>query len=156
MVMKMLTELSKLCEAKLHGTRLSYVETIDDRFGDADTKKYVTTGAELQQLKALWNAATVRGARSKKQKEAVKNADIAFGAALDNSGLAGMHAEFELFGQSWNKMQASVQRTGSWSQEFEEGGMAVSAKGPKHAAQLAKAEFMKAFDSGDDDDEDWY
>lgn len=156
MVMKLLPELFKLCEAKLHGTRLSYVEMIADRFGDSETTKYVTSGAELQQLKTMWDAAAVRGARSKKQKEAVQNANRVFDEALANSELSGIHAAFELFGQSWKQVQASVMKTGSWSEEFEDGAIAISAKGPKHAAQLAKVEFMKAFDQDEDDDEDWY
>ena len=53
----------------------------------------------------------------------------------------------------WDSIKEELMKQGYWSGETEEGSAAFSAKGPKHALQLAKAAFVQLPD--DDDEEDW-
>lgn len=135
-------KLQQLQEAKTKygtsGAKLAYVEMIDDRFGDAITKKAVTSTTDLEMLY--------------KAKDRDDFDDI-----LDKNGLGNLWGMSEVLHYSWKEMKKSVQQTGSWSTEFEDGSVALSAKGPKHAKQLANMEFVKAFAQDDDgDDEDWF
>lgn len=129
-------KLTQLQEAKTQSAKLAYVEMIDDRFGDAVTKKAITSTTELEMLH-----------------KAADRDD--FDEILKKSELGDVFAVSEVLHYSWDEMKKSVQQTGSWSTEFEDGSVALSAKGPKHAKQLAHMEFVKAFDQ-DEDDEDWF
>lgn len=131
-------KVKQILEAKTAGgvSRLAYVQMIDDRYGTPITTKYVTSAQELEQLKKLYDNDK---------------------AAFEDSSLGDIYGAWEVFDDQWNDLKKSITKSGSWSTEFEDGSIAISAKGPKHAAQLAKIEFMKAFDQGEeDDDEDWY
>ena len=134
-------KLSQLQEAKLAGTKISYVEMVDDGFGSGTLRKYVTTTAEMEQI----HQAFAKKKRTKGEED-----------FIDNSSLGNALGLYEPFEYKWKEMKKAIQKTGSWSTEFDDGGIGISAKGPKHAAQLAKEEFMKAFAGEDDEDEDWY
>lgn len=132
-------KIQQLLEAKTGPTRLAYVEMIDDGSGQSMTYKYVTSVQELDYLHKMW----------KKDRNE-------FGFAIDETDLEDIRGGYEVFEEQWNKLKRSIQQTGSWATEFEDGAIGISARGPKHARQIAHVEFMKAFDQEEDDDEDWY
>ena len=121
--------LKQLFEAKIaNEQRFAYVELIEDRMGDVLVRKGIVTAARLQAM------------------------------ATDDDALDQFADEFNTFmigavlSDHWKDIQRDLKKQGYWSDMTEEGSAAFSAKGPKHAKQLAKAAFVQDYD---EDDEDW-
>jgi len=134
-------KLKQILEAKLAGTKLAYAEMVDDGFGSGTMNKYVTNTAEMDQLIKAF------AGKDRASEDFIEKG---------GHGLEGAWGLYEPFGNKWKEMKKAIQKTGSWSTEFDDGGIGISAKGPKHAAKLAKEEFMKVFGGEDGDEEDWY
>ena len=119
----------------LHEARLAtqqkfaYVELLEDRMGDTSAQRAVIPGDVLRRIAT--------------DDEAFE--DWAEGQQVYMLG--GVLQDY------WDSIKEDLSKQGYWSGEIEEGSAAFSAKGPKHAMQLAKAAFVQLPD--DDDEEDW-
>lgn len=123
-------KLEQINEAKLASQqKFAYCEIIEDRMGDVSRSKAIVTADRLHAIAT--------------DDDALDDFTNEFGTWL----LGGVLSDH------WDNIQRDLQKQGYWSDEVEEGAAAFSAKGPKHATQLAKAAFTRIDD--DDEEEDW-